>query len=175
MPPAEPQSKTNGFRAWFLEQLAMYMAYHRNRRNQATHHVGVPLIVFSLFVAFTQVPIGPVTLTVLVWVALSVIYIAAVPLIGLCAAIFYGAVTLLAEYVATGSTAQVWGVAIGGFVLGWIIQLVGHVFEGRRPALTANILQIFMAPPFLIAEVFFALGSQKQLESTLQARSVKYN
>lgn len=168
-------SETNEFRAWFLEQLAMYMAYHRNPRNQATHHVGVPLIVFSLFVAFTQITVGPVTLTALVWVALSATYIAAVPLIGVCTAVFYGLLYLLAVYVATGSTTQVWGVAVGGFVLGWIIQLIGHVFEGRRPALTANFVQIFMAPPFLIAEVFFARGAQKQLESTLQARSVKYN
>ena len=46
------------------------------------------------------------------------------------------------------------------FVGGWILQLVGHVFEGRKPALADNLFQIFVAPIFLAAEVFFALGLQ---------------
>lgn len=46
----------------------------------------------------------------------------------------------------------------GLFVGGWILQLVGHVFEGRRPALADDLFQIFVAPIFLAAEVFFALG-----------------
>src|ERR1041385_7626144 len=32
------------------------------------------------------------------------------------------------------------------FVGGWILQLVGHVFEGRKPALADNLFQIFIAP-----------------------------
>ena len=49
------------------------------------------------------------------------------------------------------------------FVGGWILQLVGHVFEGRKPALADNLFQIFVAPIFLAAEVFFALGYKPQL------------
>ncbi|MEQ9448719.1 MAG: DUF962 domain-containing protein, partial [Rhodospirillaceae bacterium] len=60
------------------------------------------------------------------------------------------------------------------FVVGWIIQFIGHVFEGRRPALTVNILQVFMAPPFLIAESLFALGLQRSLERRVQERAGKY-
>ena len=50
------------------------------------------------------------------------------------------------------------------FVGGWILQLVGHVFEGRKPALADNLFQIFVAPIFLAAEVFFALGYKPQLQ-----------
>ena len=49
------------------------------------------------------------------------------------------------------------------FVGGWILQLVGHGFEGRKPALADNLFQIFVAPIFLAAEVFFALGYKPQL------------
>ena len=38
------------------------------------------------------------------------------------------------------------------------IQLLGHYFEGKRPALTDNLMQIFKAPLFLIVEVLFLLG-----------------
>ena len=40
---------------------------------------------------------------------------------------------------------------------------MGHVFEGRRPALSDNLFQIFIAPVFLVAEVFFALGLKPDL------------
>ena len=37
------------------------------------------------------------------------------------------------------------------------------LFEGRKPALADNLFQIFVAPIFLAAEVFFALGYKPQL------------
>jgi uncharacterized membrane protein YGL010W len=57
------------------------------------------------------------------------------------------------------------------FVGGWILQLVGHVFEGRRPALADNLFQIFVAPIFLCAEVFFALGYKPGLHRGVQERA----
>ena len=57
------------------------------------------------------------------------------------------------------------------FVGGWIIQLVGHVFEGRKPALADNLFQIFVAPIFLAAEVFFALGYKPALHEAVQRRA----
>ena len=49
------------------------------------------------------------------------------------------------------------------FVGGWALQLWGHVYEGRKPALVDNLFQIFVAPIFLAAEVFFALGYKPRL------------
>ena len=59
------------------------------------------------------------------------------------------------------------------FVGGWILQLVGHVFEGRKPALADNLFQIFVAPIFLAAEVFFALGYKPQLHQRVQRRALE--
>jgi len=59
------------------------------------------------------------------------------------------------------------------FVGGWILQLVGHVFEGRKPALTDNLFQIFVAPIFLCAELFFALGYKPKLHAELQERALR--
>jgi uncharacterized membrane protein YGL010W len=59
------------------------------------------------------------------------------------------------------------------FVGGWILQLVGHVFEGRKPALADNLLQIFVAPIFLAAEVFFALGYKPALHDRVQRRALE--
>jgi uncharacterized membrane protein YGL010W len=172
-------------RDWFLEQLAMYAAYHRDRRNQATHHVGVPLIVYALLVALTQVNLGqaalgplgtaPLSAATLVLIVLMVLYCLNVPLIGAVALVIYGVLYTLAVEVGRAESDLVWTTFAACFVGGWIIQFVGHVFEGRRPALFTNVLQIFMAPPFLIAEILFALGLEKQLEQDLMARSRKYD
>ena len=59
------------------------------------------------------------------------------------------------------------------FVGGWILQLVGHVFEGRKPALVDNLFQIFVAPIFLCAEVFFALGYKPRLHTAMQERALR--
>jgi uncharacterized membrane protein YGL010W len=57
------------------------------------------------------------------------------------------------------------------FIGGWILQLVGHGFEGRRPALADNLFQIFVAPIFLAAEAFFAFGYKPQLRRRIEERA----
>ena len=57
---------------FFVRQMAMYSAYHRNARNRATHFVGIPMIAIALFVPMTWVEFGapgglPITLAVLFW------------------------------------------------------------------------------------------------------------
>ena len=169
----------DAFREWFLEQMGMYAAYHRDWRNQATHHLGVPLIVFSLILALSQLQMGniagvEVSAAPIVLGALLIGYILAVPRVGIFAAIFYLGLLWLAIVVAESQNSLVWMMAGGCFIGGWIIQFIGHVFEGRRPALTVNAIQVFMAPPFLIAEILFAVGAEKSLKSTLQSRAEKY-
>ena len=59
------------------------------------------------------------------------------------------------------------------FIVGWALQLWGHVFEGRKPALVDNLFQIFVAPIFLAAEVFFALGYKPKLHEAVQRRAIE--
>ena len=59
------------------------------------------------------------------------------------------------------------------FVGGWILQLIGHAFEGRKPALTQNLFQIFVAPLFLCAEVFFALGYKPSVRVAVERRALE--
>ncbi len=167
------------FRAWFIEQMGMYAAYHRDRRNQATHHLGVPLIMFSLILALTQVSLlhfsgVQITAATVVLALLLLGYGIAVPLIGVVTALFYAAVYFVAIYIAGGSQSPLWLIVAACFIGGWVIQFIGHAFEGRRPALTVNAVQIFMAPPFLVAEILFALGIARALEVQIESRAVKY-
>jgi len=163
------------FRDWFLDQLAMYAAYHKDRRNQLTHYVGVPLIVFAILIALAEVRLGQSFsgATVLLGVLLLG-YLVAVPAVGLLSVIAYVPLLLGAESVAGQERPLQWAVAGASFVGGWVIQFLGHVFERRRPAFLTNILQVFMAPAFLVAEVMFAIGLQRGLADILSARAQKY-
>jgi uncharacterized membrane protein YGL010W len=53
---------------------------------------------------------------------------------------------------------------------GWILQFAGHAIEGRRPAFADNLFQIFIAPIFLVAELFFALGLKGDVRERVEAR-----
>jgi uncharacterized membrane protein YGL010W len=159
------------------EQMSVYAAYHQDARNKATHFIGVPAIILSLFIplAWIRFEAGGVTITAaMVFAAVVVLYyfFLDVPL-----ALAMLAVTALLVFVghriADLGAAQGWiwfGVL---FVGGWILQLVGHVFEGRKPALADNLFQIFVAPLFLAAEVFFALGYKPQLLERVQNRALQ--
>ena len=159
------------------EQMAVYAAYHQDARNKATHFVGVPVIILSLFIplAWIRLPLGELQLTgAMIFAAIVIAYyfMLDVPL-------------ALAMLVTTGLL--VWaGDAIAGlgyatgtvgflilFVGGWALQLVGHVYEGRKPALVDNLFQIFVAPIFLAAEVFFALGYKPALHAAVQRRALE--
>jgi uncharacterized membrane protein YGL010W len=56
------------------------------------------------------------------------------------------------------------------FVGGWVFQLVGHVWEGRRPALVDNLFQAFIGPMFIMAEVMMALGWKQELKALVDTK-----
>ncbi|MGQ0545954.1 MAG: Mpo1 family 2-hydroxy fatty acid dioxygenase [Betaproteobacteria bacterium] len=159
------------------DQMAFYAAYHQDGRNKASHFIGVPMIVLSLFIplAWIRVDIAGVPLTAAMVFAGAVLvyyFILDVPLA--LAMLAVNAVLIWAGHqIAALGAAQGWAWFAVLFAGGWIIQLVGHVFEGRKPALADNLFQIFVAPIFLAAEVFFALGYKPGLHRAVHERAVR--
>src|SRR6267143_424040 len=158
------------------QQMATYAAYHQDARNKATHFVGVPVIVLALFIplAWLRFDVGGVALSAAMLFAAAVLvyyFILDVPL-ALAMLVVSAVLVWMGDLIASLGKAPGWvwfGVL---FVGGWIVQLVGHVFEGRKPALTDNLFQIFVAPIFLCAEVFFALGYKPALHGAVQRRAL---
>lgn len=166
-------------RNWFYEQMAMYSAYHKDWRNQLTHYLGVPMIVFSLLIIASTVQLieterGPITLASILMVILVLFYIVAAPLVGTIAAFLYGLLLFYAEAIGgLGFPLALQAFAVF-FIGGWAIQFAGHIYEGRKPALFDNIMQVFMAPSFLIAEILFKLKLEQGLKAEIDARMPKY-
>lgn len=153
------------------QQMAIYAAYHRNRWNKLTHFIGVPAIIFSILIPMCRVPIGgDLTLAhVFVGAVLAYYFLLDVPL-ALATTVATGALLYAAKLAAGSGIASGWIWFGVFFVGGWILQLVGHVFEGRKPALADNLFQIFVAPIFLVAEIFFALGLKRDVLEKVEAR-----
>ena len=159
------------------QQMAVYNAYHRNGKNKATHFVGVPLIIFSLMIllSWPSVSIGGATITVaMVFVAVVSVYYLILDLpMGLLTVASMLPLLWAGHQVAAMGAATGWTIFGLAFVGGWILQLVGHMFEGNKPALVDNFFQIFVAPVFLVSEVVFAVGARIELKREVEALTVR--
>ena len=159
------------------DQMSFYAAYHQDGRNKATHFIGVPAIILALMVplAWLRVDLGGVAITaamVITAVLLAYYLVLDLPL-GLAMLVVMGALLWAGDAIAGLGLLAGW-IGFGMlFVGGWALQLWGHMFEGRKPALVDNLFQIFVAPIFLAAEVFFALGYKPRLHAAVQERALR--
>jgi uncharacterized membrane protein YGL010W len=159
------------------EEMAVYAAYHRDPRNKATHFVGVPLIMLAILIplSWMRFDMAGLGITAAMVVAAAVLAYYFVLDLALAAAMLAVLAVLiwLAELIAAGGAARGWAWFGILFVGGWTLQFVGHAFEGRRPAFFDNVLQVFVAPIFLMAEVFFALGYKPEVRKRLSSSGRK--
>lgn len=157
-----------------LDLLTQYASYHRDRRNIATHFVGVPMLVLAIGVllarpAFEFLGIG-LSPAWLVFAVLAPWYLTRDLMLGAATSAGVAVLLLLAEPLAAGSTGAwlAWG--SGLFVLGWLIQFVGHYYEGRKPAFVDDLTGLVVAPMFVTAEALFHIGWNRRLLDSIEAR-----
>ncbi len=158
------------------ELMVQYAAYHRDRRNIATHFVGIPMIVFSLGVllARPELPWGDLRLTPawVIWGMATLWYLSRGNFaLALAVSLVNGALIALAQPLGSSATSTwlTWG--IGSFVIGWLIQFVGHRYEGRKPAFVDDAVGLLVGPLFVTAEALFALGWGKPLLAEIERRT----
>jgi uncharacterized membrane protein YGL010W len=157
------------------EHLGTYAAYHQDRRNVATHFVGIPLIVVGVEAILAEACMagGRLSLATLGTAAAIAFYVALDRRFGAA----MGAVMLLAWLAGTriASQAPSVGLAEGGalFVVGWAAQFVGHWFEGRKPAFVDDVVGLLVGPLFLVAEVAFALGLRGDVRAQVERRAAR--
>ena len=160
------------------DQLAHYAAYHRDRRNIATHFIGIPMIVLALAVllirpawTFAALPfaVSPAWLLF----GLSVIYylVLDVPL-GLMMAIVAALCVACGTWLAALPTLSWLAAGVGLFVVGWVFQFLGHVaYEHRKPAFVDDLTGLLIGPLFVLAEALFAFGWRPALQTAIEAQA----
>lgn len=136
------------------EYFCEYEEHHCNKYNKLTHYFGIPLIIIGLMGLLARIPyalevsgyridfaiITAVVVYLLFYVrmhfVLSLFMLA-------CFAGFYVA----AQYM---SMIILWSV----FIVGWILQLLGHViFEKEKPSFVDNLVHLLIGPLWILNSV----------------------
>src|ERR1700722_7124987 len=159
---------------YFQRQLAYYADAHRDQVNSVMHMIGNPILFLAVVLPLCLLPVSVLGVqtraapllvipALILWTTWDVaiglaIVVASIPLLFAASAI--------ASHV---SVLWVWIIAVGLFVLGWALQIVGHqLFEGKRPTLLANPVQMLISPMHIFAKLFVTLGLRPDLAAILQ-------
>ena len=157
-----------------LEHLTNYADYHRDRRNIATHFVGIPMIVLGIttLLARPAIMVGPLPISPALVAAIGAVgfYVLLDKFYAAVMAAFFAVAVSVGAAIAAQSTTTwlVTGTLL--FVVGWAIQFVGHVFEGRKPAFVDDLVGLLVGPLFVVAEGGFALGIRTELRTAIEEK-----
>lgn len=159
----------------FVEQLATYAEYHRDSRNILTHLVGVPVIVFAVIVLLSR-PVFDlagyaVTPAMACCLAASLYYLRLNLVFATLMAVLMATGIYYAMDIAAASTLLWLSTGVGLFVLGWIVQFIGHYFEGKKPAFVDDLMGLLIGPLFVLAELLFLLGLYPSLKQDIERRA----
>jgi uncharacterized membrane protein YGL010W len=130
---------------------ADYGAFHATAGNRACHSVGIPLIFFAVLALLSHVPLVrmsglTVTLAELVIVAITLYYVRLDAALGAMMLIVSAALAAAGRFVPVP-------VAFVLFVLGWVLQFVGHyVYEKKSPAFFRNVTHLLVGPLWIVAK-----------------------
>lgn len=155
------------------EQLSQYATCHRDRSNIATHCLGIPLILLAATALLSRpmLPVDgwPLSPAVPVAAAVTLYYLVLDLRFGLAMAGVMGAALAGGAWAAALSTPLWLVLSLTSLVAGFVAQLVGHRFEGKKPAFVDDLMGFLIGPLFLVAEAAFALGLRKRLQGQIEA------
>ncbi|MCU7648464.1 DUF962 domain-containing protein [Pseudomonas piscis] len=158
-----------------VDHLSQYAAYHRDPRNIASHFIGIPMIVVAVAVLLSRPawPVAGLMLSPALLLALfaAVYYLRLELRLGLLMSVLMGLSVWAGQALAQQSTLLWLASGVGMFVVGWVIQFVGHYYEGRKPAFVDDISGLIIGPLFVVAELAFLLGLRHDLKQQIEARA----
>jgi uncharacterized membrane protein YGL010W len=159
------------------EHLSQYALYHRDQRNIKTHYIGIPLIILAIFslLSLPLVSVAGIMLTpaLLLFIATALFYFRLDLRFGLVMLLFSGSCFAVATYLAAQPFAVWLGCSLLLFVIGWVLQFIGHYYEGKKPAFVDDIVGLFVGPLFVVAEIGFSIGLRKTLQHEIEKTAGK--
>lgn len=156
------------------DHLSQYAAYHRDQRNIITHFIGIPLIVIAVAIVLSRLGLAVYGLwlspALIVAMIAAVFYLRLDVRFGITMCVLLIGCLWIGMHCAQLSTGAwlAWG--LGSFIVGWIIQFIGHYYEGRKPAFVDDIMGLAIGPLFVVAELAFICELRKSLENDIETR-----
>ena len=160
------------------QQLGKYGLYHRSKRNVLTHFFGIPLIVFAVLclLARIQIPIDNFIIDNLVIDGAQLIVLASVVYyfmlsfsLGFIMAVILTLLLVAAQPLAAMAFWPWVSIGVGVFVFGWVLQFIGHYYEGKKPAFVDDLIGLIIGPLYVTVELLFLMGFYKTLEDEVNA------
>jgi len=153
-----------------VDRLVSFAEHHRDKRNIATHFVGIPMILVGTQATLAKIGIGPINAAVGATGLATRYYRSLDPTYGTAMGAVLGATCALGTAIAA-MPLPLWAGTTGTLLVGgWALQLLGHAFEGKKPAFFEDLLSLLDGPLFLVAEVAFALGLSPELRAEIERR-----
>lgn len=153
-----------------VDQLSTYKSVHLNPNNIRTHFIGVPMIIWSAFLMLGTLRFAwqdyQISLAMIVTLVVLAYYMMLHVRLALGLVLFILPVLYTTELVVHSGHPFV--IAISIFVVGWAIQFIGHKYEKAKPAFMDDLNQLLIGPFFLMAEVYFMLGWEKELAAEIK-------
>jgi uncharacterized membrane protein YGL010W len=158
-----------------VDQLSRYAAYHRDRRSIATHFIGIPMIVQAVVILLARPSVDflglqwslaslGVIASVIYYLRLDLRYGTVMGVLSAAGLAMAGATTALplASWLTLG---------VSLFVVGWVLQFIGHYYEGRKPAFVDDLMGLAIGPLFVVAEAGFIVGLRPEVKAAIEARA----
>ena len=167
-----------------VEQLARYKSVHLSQKNINTHFIGVPLIVFAVTLLLSalqfELMLGDsaetsltlsFSLAMFLFIFVAIYYLLLHRLLAL-GMLAYMVFNLYLAHLCSDID-SISTIAIALFVVGWIIQFIGHYYEKAKPAFVDDLGQFLIGPLFLMAEVYFMLGLESELNANVTSLALE--
>jgi uncharacterized membrane protein YGL010W len=139
----------------FANLMDDYAEYHHNPINKLTHYFGIPMIVFSLVVLLGRVEAMNIdghsfSAAQLILTALALVYLSLHSALGIAMALIF-----FAMYAAAPAVGMITAWVL--FVGGWVLQFIGHKYEGRNPAFFRNATHLLVGPLWILNDLMLKL------------------
>ena len=148
--------------------LDSYSQDHQHPINRLLHWICVPLIVWSALALLWTAPVPSSLLKPGAWAVFAIVlafawYWKRSHRLGAALLIALALFALICAWVFERSTpASMRWLAAGVFVVAWIGQFIGHLFEGRRPSFFTDLAYLLVGPAWLMDKLLNRIGLKEK-------------
>ena len=139
---------------------------HQNAANKFIHWVCVPVIVWTVVALLWAIPfpfdmgsgIVPLNWAVVALILAQIYYFRLSRRLGLGLLVYNLLMLWITAWIEEVSPWPLWQVAVAVFILAWVGQFIGHIFEGKRPSFFKDLQFLLIGPAWLMSFIYRKVG-----------------